>query len=515
MYNFTIPDSVKAIGGAAFELTGYANTKDNWDNGLLYIDNCLVGTKVNVGSTVNVEEGTRIIADYAFQDTNVINIKVPDSVTYIGNGAFEYCKKLKSISLSKNIKNIKSYLFNGCKRLTSVTLPEGIAKIGLCAFSGCVKLNSINLPDSLEQIEYGAFLNCKQIKLALPKKLKKIGEYAFENCGAFTSFKIPASVTSIGHGAFNNCDSLKKITVDKNNAVYSSKDGVLYNKDKSQLITYPVAKKGKTYKVLNSVKTINSAAFEQCKNLKTVKLSKNINELNTNVFIGGSVKNIEVDKNNKTFSSEDGVLYNKNKTKLIRYLDGGTVKNYTVKTGVKTIGKNAFSDCYKLQKIVLPDTVIKIGSEAFSWSYNIKSIVIPASVKKIADSTLWNLEYTDCIIYVEKGSAAHKCVKEFWGINYSFEKLKVEKPEFSLQAQKRGFKVKYEAPDNTKGFKVQFKLKDGKWKTKVFRTNESALKAVSNLKKGKTYYVRVCSYAKSGNTKYFSKWTNVKTVKVK
>ena len=124
--------------------------------------------------------------------------------------------------------------------------------------------------DRVTSVADSAFLGCKTIKeISLPKSVTTIGAYAFYGSG-LQSISISENVSSIGECAFSNCESLTSVTVDSDNEKYSSLDGVLFSKDKSELICYPSGKTNSSYTIRSSVKKIHKMAFYNCSSLKTV-----------------------------------------------------------------------------------------------------------------------------------------------------------------------------------------------------------------------------------------------------
>ena len=246
--SITIPNSVTSIGGDAFDDTGYYNDENNWDNGLLYINNYLINAKRYIEKCV-IKDGTKLIGDDAFYNcSSLTSITIPDSVTSIGEDAFEGCSSLTSITIPDSVTSIGDGAFYGCSSLTSITIPDSVTSIGEYVFEGCSSLTSIDvdvenkyfssvdgnlynkdktkiiqyavgkkqnsfaIPDSVTSIGNSAFYGCSGLtSITIPNSLKSIGEYAFKDCSSLTSITIPGSVTSIGKHAFNGCLSLKNV----------------------------------------------------------------------------------------------------------------------------------------------------------------------------------------------------------------------------------------------------------------------------------------------------------------
>ncbi|MBE5774283.1 MAG: leucine-rich repeat domain-containing protein, partial [Clostridiales bacterium] len=194
---------------------------------------------------------------------------IPDSVTYIGYGAFKNCTNLTTINypaslteasseifrgtavaeiaVPEGVTYLPSYVFGGCLGLTKVTLPSTLASIGSYAFEGCTGLTEVKLPESLTEINSGAFENCTKLKkITLPSTLTSIGSYAFKNCTALTSLTIPAAVTSIGAYALENCAAMDKVFFEgrniniNTNAFYNSKHVQVYCNLNSDALMYAV-----------------------------------------------------------------------------------------------------------------------------------------------------------------------------------------------------------------------------------------------------------------------------------
>ena len=296
----------------------------------------------------------------------------------------------------------------------AITIPSQIngkpvTSIGGAAFYYCSSLTSITIPNSVTSIGSNAFEDCHSLTgITIPNSVTSIGWDAFEDCHSLTSVTIGNSVTSIGVRAFNGCKKLTQINVDKANTTYSSVNGVLFNKDKTELIKYPEGKADTSYAIPNGVTSIGGWAFSGCSSLTSVTIGNGVTSIDcyafgycsrlTSITIPDSVTSIDgsafdgckkltqinVDTANTAYSSVNGVLFNKEKTELIRYPKGKADTSYSIPDGVTIIGKNAFAWCDSLRSITIPDGVTIIDRGAFQYCRSLTSITIPDSVTYIS-----------------------------------------------------------------------------------------------------------------------------------
>ena len=333
-----------------------------------------------------------------------------------------------SITIPASVTGIGDNAFQGCSSLTSISIPSGVTSIGNNAFSGCIGLTSITIPSSVISIGDNAFQYCQGLaSITLGNGVTTIGQDAFSGCIGLPSINIPASVTTIGQDAFSNCTSLTAITVNSSNLNYSSINGVLYNKIKTTLIQCPAGITGSiilpssvtsiwdnafqycqglvsitlgngvtsigsfafsgcssltSFTLPNTVTSIGNNAFSSCSGLTSIFIPATVTSIGSGAFSGCSgLTAINVDSLNVTYSSFNGILYNKSQTNLIQYPIGKT-GSITFPATVISIGDSAFYGSRGLGNITLPNTVTTIGGFAFAYS-TVISITLPNSVTSI------------------------------------------------------------------------------------------------------------------------------------
>ncbi len=324
---------------------------------------------------------------YAFEDNDTIkSIKMPASITY----DFEIdATTLESVEVdSQNVnyssvdgvvydKEKKNLIF--CPRgKTSVKVPEGVQELNSNSFALCNKLKSVSLPDSLKIIGPYAFAFCESLaSVSIPAGVTEIGLESFMDCKSLKTITIPASVESLDEYGFIGCKSLESINVDSANKNYISVDGVLFNKDKTMLIKCPAKKTSVT--IPATVRTFPYYAFSDCADIKTLNIPASVEDI-ANLMNCKSLESITVDSNNKNYSSDSGILYNKKKTELIicpRNKSGKVV----IPDTVEEIQWNAFDNCKKITDVKLPASLKIVGENAFNNCTAMKIDKLPASLK--------------------------------------------------------------------------------------------------------------------------------------
>ena len=222
-------------------------------------DGCSGLTSIVIPSSVK-----SIGSNVFFGCYNLSSIVISSSVTSIGFGAFRFCSGLTSIVIPDSITSIGKYAFEGCFGLSSITFDENsqLTSIGEEAFSGCSGLTSIVIPSSVKSIGSHVFLDCSglsSITFDENSQLTSIGEYAFGYCSGLISIIIPSSVTSIGYDAFKYCSGLSSIIFNENSQLTSIGDYAFYCCSGLSSIEIP-----------SSVTSIGSNAFWSCSSLTDV-----------------------------------------------------------------------------------------------------------------------------------------------------------------------------------------------------------------------------------------------------
>ena len=270
---------------------------------------------------------------------------------------------------------------------------KSVTRIGNLAFKDCTKITSIAMPDSVVYIGRSAFYNCTSLKsITIPDGVKEIGYAAFSECAGLVSVKIPDNVTKIGDSAFINCANLTKIDVTAGNKYYSSANGVLFDKNKSEIICYPAGIKNVGYSIPDGVTVIRDRAFNKCISLNSITIPKSVQDIETYSFFGcTSLEAINVAASNKNYADVNGILFSKDKTKIVCYPANKKNMSYSIPVSVKVVGVAAFRDCIYLKGITIPDSVTNIEHHAFSNCKSLKSITIPDSITAIEMAT-----FIDC-----------------------------------------------------------------------------------------------------------------------
>lgn len=221
---------------------------------------------------------------------NILEVELPGSVIKIGTSAFSdgSFKSLEKVSIPNSVYRIESSAFRDCTNITSLTIPKSVENLCSSAFYNTAWWNS--QPDGIIYLD-NVLCGCKGIypngDVEVEEGTRVIATQAFFNCTGLKSFKIPESVINIGENFFvgANNNNFKRIVVDNNNKYYMSENGILFNKDKTELIFYPAGKEEAEYVIPNTVTSIKERAFSYCYNLKNVIIPDSVVNIESCAFI--------------------------------------------------------------------------------------------------------------------------------------------------------------------------------------------------------------------------------------
>ena len=388
------------------------------------------------------------IVEQAFDGCSAITeVTIPASVTSVGSGVFNGCSSLTQATIGDGLTEISTFMFTNCSALKKLVIGKGVTKIESLAFANCSNLKEITVlasnPPSvasdrtfenvsrdipvyvpLEALSaykaasvWKGFTNLQPISteftvdklkydvtdlvantveitsgygdgaLNIPAtvtyagtkyKVTSIGAEAFFDC-SFTSVTIPDGVTIIKYSAFQNCTELTEVTFG------------------------------------NSITTIENTAFYYCTSLKQVTIPKSVTNIGVNVFFYcTALTHINVDAANPAYSSENGVLFNKDKTTLLRYPAAKPGTTYTVPKSVTCIGESAFGQCTALKELTLLENVSKIESYAFEDFAAITKMTVLATVPPTAETNAFAYFNLDTPVFVPAASLAVYKAADGW-----------------------------------------------------------------------------------------------------
>lgn len=323
-------------------------------------------------------------------------LTVPDTVRKIGRSALRGCDQLPAVTLPESVEVIEELAFHGCRRLRTLSLPESLRHIGRHAVSACRQLREIHFSASVT--EAPLLHGCRALRAitvtpgnpALSSRsgvLYNADATELLRCpqGKTGRLTLPAETVSVGEGfsGLAGCGELTEIRVMPGNPAFCDLDGVLMSADRSALICCP-AGHGGTLSLPAETVTLAPDAFPT-QILPIVLADDNRTQ---SFWIEESALNaIEVSPENPVFSSENGVLYNKERTVLLR-CPGGYEGALEVPGGVTALADAALRGCSALTGLNLPESLRKIGYAALEGCFRLETLTVPPLVEAIGQDAL-------------------------------------------------------------------------------------------------------------------------------
>ena len=366
------------------------------------------------------------IADSAFREKSITSVVFGQYVESIVNYAFYSCQSLNELDFSKSsVKTIGDYAFTVCKSLESIEFPDSLESVGYGAFSAYTdgyygsyvasSLKSVKFGGGLKSIESYAFYENRALNTVkfTGDALTSIGYRSFYNTD-ITELDLSGANASIGTSAFSNCNSLRTVKLSGVNTIES---GAFYgcdelvNLEMSDTLTtiegsaFCSCTSLKTVIFSDSVTTIADGSFTDCTGLESVTIGKGCTSVTASAFTRNvNLVKFDVSEDNESYTSVDGVLYNKEKTAVVCYpksLSG----EYVIPDTVTSIEKAAFENCNKLTKITIGSGVETVNPYAFNQCNLLATVVFKDSDtanKKICERAFY---YCGSLTEVDFGNA--------------------------------------------------------------------------------------------------------------
>ena len=394
--SLTIPASVTTIGVNAFR--GLILQLDNRsplfyveDNVLFTADKKYLIAYCSRQTSYSIPNSVTSIGDSAFEGcSNLTSLTIPDSVTSIGDRTFSLCSNLTSLTIPNSVTSIGNYSFADCSSLPSLTIPNSVTSIGDSAFWNCSSLTSLTIPNSVTSIGDSAFEGCYNLtSLTIPDSVTSIGKSAFSRCSNLTSLTIPNSVTSIGDSAFGGCSSLTSLTIP--NSVTAIGDSAFSGCSSLTSLTIP-----------NSVTSIGDSAFSGCSSLTSLTIPNSVTSIGDGTFLRCSCLTTLTIPNSVTSIG------------MGAFEDCSNLTSLTIPNSVTYISYNAFSGCFRLTSLTIPDSVTSIGDYAFANSSSLTSLTIPDSVTSMGQGALYGCDNLNQSTREELEDRFGKRIFELW-----------------------------------------------------------------------------------------------------
>lgn len=456
-------------------ITGYNGTASN----------------VTIPSTIYGNKVTKIGYSSFEENNNLMSVTLPNSIKYIDHYAFRSCENLKSITIPNSVKTIGSGVFSGCISLKNITVPSSVTELGSGVFDGCKNLINANFSYGIKEFSEYLFYNCISLtSINIPNSVKKVETDCFRGCTNLKSVSIGYGVEEIAfdwHPSFLYCNSLESITVNSNNKNFCSSDGVLFNKDKSEIKLYPKSKRNTNYIVPNSVKVLYcddamyGGNFTDCKYLKTITIPSNVTRID-----------------------DYAVGYNTNDWDFIK-VSGFTIKGYKG-TAAERYARNNDFNFVQLQvvptSVALNKTTLTLDIGKTS---NLRATVYPSNAAN--KKCTWRSSNTSVATVDSNGKVtAKKAGTATITVKTSNGKTATCKVTVNLPAPQitglanttGGIKISWNNVDGAYGYRLYYKPVSGGWKRFKDTTATSFTDSGVVPNKTETYTIRCID--KNGNT---------------
>ena len=379
---------------------------------------------------------------------------VPDGIEELESSAFWDNQYIEEVILPDSLINMGGDTFYNCRNLKKVNIPKSVLLMGNNPFAGCPVIE-ITQQSNAYVYENGALytsdkktliyysIKGEETEFVIPEGVIIICKHAFYLCERLQKITLPASLEKMENNPFSGCSKLKLINLSK---AYYIKDDVIYNSFKTSVVGALNKIKAKRLELLDGIKTINRNSFWNCKGIESIVFPESLNDIGYNPFVGCT--NIRFESKSPDYKVVDGVLYNKDMSKLICYpawkavgtinipesvitLERGAFSGCRAMTAlnlhnVNIVNKSCFTNCTSIKNLYCSDLITYIGEWAFAYCESLQTVSINR------DTIVDNNAFSNC--------PAQLVFREKWS-NYLIE----SDNKFTLLSMQKAYKKKIDS----------------------------------------------------------------------
>ena len=338
----TFPTSLVNVKNGALDVTSWFKAQ----NGAVYAGPVLYKVTGNVAE-LKIADKTTSIADNAVNNKTVKAVTIPATVKFIGAYAFAD-SAIAEIVVPNSVTVIGNNAFQNAASLKKVTLSNALETMGKAIFKDCVSLTSIKIPATIKNIPVDSFLNCKSLVKVDLGSVETIGKYAFANCEKLMAIELSQTLTELDPMSFFGCKALTAVNVKEGNAKFKSVDGVVIAADEDNVFNtiamYPAGKQG-GYTIANDIKFVADRSFYDCDNLAEVTFPNGIERIG-----------------NEAFFDCDALL------------------TITLPEGARNVGDYAFASCNELREFIVNSNLTEYSDNVFDGCYYFNKDLVTINV---------------------------------------------------------------------------------------------------------------------------------------
>ena len=417
--NFTLPKECETLGDYCFQDCVELESV-NWNDICTTVskscfDGCVKLTKFNFKPCITT------LLDAAFQECGFTSIDVPNTVTSVGAHAFRDNVNLESANLMANITEVPRSCFFGDIKLKSIkysetitslgtncfqdcglttldqsVLSENITEISNYAFSGSSLSGEITIPNRVTSIGNSSFSSCENItKVIVSEGVETMGTSAFASCTNLSEVSLPSTVSKIGSGAFSGC-KVNSFNISESNKYFAVESGVLFDKNKTELLFYPTGSTQTDYLIPETVKTISDQSFAGASNLLSINLS-NVETIGNKSFSNSGITELQLSNTIiddgldshalSEMASLKSVVINSGNLKTLNgytFYNDSSLETVSITCDIETFGNYEFANCKSLREVTLPTSLKSFGTKCF---YSTPSTLV---IKYLGTKAKWN-----------------------------------------------------------------------------------------------------------------------------